>query len=212
LRIEAEVCPLCDSPMTDVAGRPNTKELDHIVPLIVGGTNARENLRVICRRCNQQRPKDGSDYTGVVTSAMIDDVVLMSRAGLLCSVCQGPLRRDSKYGICHRNPQCRRAADAARPSIRGLRGEERRERERTAGRCSRCGTRLSPKAKYGVCQRNAECRAVAARLRNDSKTRSAALSRGDVKAKPHGTYGRYRQGCKCGDCRRANSEHAKLYR
>ena len=33
--------------------RPNSAEVDHIVPHSQGGTDTIENARVICRRCNQ---------------------------------------------------------------------------------------------------------------------------------------------------------------
>lgn len=57
----------CGVRMTDVPYLVNSKELDHIVPINVGGTYTIGNVRIICRQCNQQRPKDGSDYTGPVT-------------------------------------------------------------------------------------------------------------------------------------------------
>jgi hypothetical protein len=60
------VCPLCGIEMTnEPTGRrlkPTTaKELDHIVPLNIGGLHKRANVRVICRGCNLTRPRDGSD-------------------------------------------------------------------------------------------------------------------------------------------------------
>ncbi len=60
-------CPLCGVFMTGKAFRPNSKELDHIVPRCMGGTHTHGNVRIICRACNLKRPKDGSDYTGMVT-------------------------------------------------------------------------------------------------------------------------------------------------
>jgi hypothetical protein len=35
--------------------------LDHIIPLNVGGTHTRDNVRYICYLCNLRRPKNGSD-------------------------------------------------------------------------------------------------------------------------------------------------------
>lgn len=35
--------------------------LDHIIPLNVGGTHTRENVRYVHCHCNMRRPKDGSD-------------------------------------------------------------------------------------------------------------------------------------------------------
>ena len=43
---------------------PNSKELDHIVPRVMGGAHTVSNTRVICRLCNVRRPDDGSDITG----------------------------------------------------------------------------------------------------------------------------------------------------
>lgn len=67
LRVKAKRCPLCAVKMTDVPHLPNSKELDHIIPVNVGGTHTIGNVRIICRCCNQKRPKDGSDYQGPVT-------------------------------------------------------------------------------------------------------------------------------------------------
>jgi 5-methylcytosine-specific restriction endonuclease McrA len=71
----ASVCPLCSVVMVEAPLLPASKEIDHIVPLNVGGTNMRVNLRAICRACNGARPKDGSDYTGPVLPEMIDRVL-----------------------------------------------------------------------------------------------------------------------------------------
>jgi 5-methylcytosine-specific restriction endonuclease McrA len=67
LRTKTRRCQLCKVSMTNRPYLPNSKELDHIVPRNVGGTHTVGNVRIICRLCNQQRPKDGSDYTGPVT-------------------------------------------------------------------------------------------------------------------------------------------------
>lgn len=53
-------CPVCGVPMTSAVG-PAQKQLDHIVPLNVGGRHVLANVRVICRTCNLTRPRDGSD-------------------------------------------------------------------------------------------------------------------------------------------------------
>ena len=62
----AQICPLCGVEMAGSStGRhvklATAKELDHIVPLAIGGMHVRANVRVICRGCNLSRPKDGSD-------------------------------------------------------------------------------------------------------------------------------------------------------
>lgn len=67
MRKRARRCPLCDVRMTDKPHLPNSKELDHILPVCQGGTHTHGNVRIICRKCNQSRPKDGSDYTGMLT-------------------------------------------------------------------------------------------------------------------------------------------------
>lgn len=63
----ARTCPLCSVRLTGKPGLPHSKELDHIIPVSVGGTHTIGNVRIICRQCNQRRPKDGSDYSGPVT-------------------------------------------------------------------------------------------------------------------------------------------------
>lgn len=45
---------------------PAGMQIDHIIPLNIGGTDIRENVRVICRTCNLTRPKDGSDVYGQI--------------------------------------------------------------------------------------------------------------------------------------------------
>jgi hypothetical protein len=67
LRRKATRCPLCRVRMTSKPYLPASKELDHIVPLNVGGTHTVGNVRIACRTCNQARPRDGSDYAGPVT-------------------------------------------------------------------------------------------------------------------------------------------------
>jgi 5-methylcytosine-specific restriction endonuclease McrA len=67
MRAKAKRCPLCTVRLIEEPYRPASKELDHIVPLGVGGTHTLGNVRIICRSCNLARPKDGSDYSGPVT-------------------------------------------------------------------------------------------------------------------------------------------------
>lgn len=67
MRHKTRKCPLCRVFMTGKPGRPNSKHLDHIVPLGIGGTHTHGNVRIICATCNLKRPKDGSDYIGPVT-------------------------------------------------------------------------------------------------------------------------------------------------
>lgn len=56
----ADVCPTCNTRMTDSPG-PRHKHLDHIIPINQGGPHDPQNVRVICRTCNLTRPRDGSD-------------------------------------------------------------------------------------------------------------------------------------------------------
>jgi hypothetical protein len=63
LRKQAQCCPLCATRLTDAPHHPNSKNLDHIVPICMGGTHTMGNVRIICRTCNLTRPKDGSDVT-----------------------------------------------------------------------------------------------------------------------------------------------------
>lgn len=49
-------CPLCGTPLDYTQGRqPNSAEVDHILPHANGGPDELDNLRVICRHCNQSR-------------------------------------------------------------------------------------------------------------------------------------------------------------
>lgn len=74
LRRRAKRCPLCNVRLADVAFLPSGKELDHIVPVNVGGTHTIGNVRIICRGCNGRRPKNGSDYEGPVTLFALAEV------------------------------------------------------------------------------------------------------------------------------------------
>jgi 5-methylcytosine-specific restriction endonuclease McrA len=61
LKAGALHCPLCSIEMVDEPFLPESKELDHVIPLLAGGTHTKDNVRIICRYCNLRRPKDGSD-------------------------------------------------------------------------------------------------------------------------------------------------------
>lgn len=43
-------CPLCELAMVPPLRTPS---IDHIIPLLQGGTDAPSNLRIICKRCNE---------------------------------------------------------------------------------------------------------------------------------------------------------------
>lgn len=67
MRRLAHKCPLCGVYLTDKPYFPNSKHLDHILPINQGGTHTHGNVRIICAGCNLSRPKDGSDFTGQLT-------------------------------------------------------------------------------------------------------------------------------------------------
>jgi len=51
------MCPLCGVKMVNrgKCDLPNFATIDHIVPKSRGGTSNIENLRLICRKCNNKR-------------------------------------------------------------------------------------------------------------------------------------------------------------
>ncbi|MBK7447847.1 MAG: HNH endonuclease, partial [Ignavibacteria bacterium] len=51
---DTNICEVCNRKMKD-------KSIDHILPLNVGGLHIKSNVRIICLKCNLQRPKNGSD-------------------------------------------------------------------------------------------------------------------------------------------------------
>jgi len=55
LRQSARRCAICDEMLTA------DRHVDHIVPVELGGTHTRDNLRVTCPKCNLSRPRDYSD-------------------------------------------------------------------------------------------------------------------------------------------------------
>jgi HNH endonuclease len=91
MRRKARKCPMpgCGVRLTDKPGLPNSKHLDHIIPLGVGGTHSHGNTRIICRSCNVRRPKDGSDYFGPVTLwAMLPGTVARPHGGTNKTTCR----------------------------------------------------------------------------------------------------------------------------
>lgn len=53
------VCKICGQPITEA----QRFEIDHILPIIDGGLNLPENLRITHRYCNRSRPKSPSKRT-----------------------------------------------------------------------------------------------------------------------------------------------------
>ena len=58
---ENEFCELCGTKMNNTNYHSAQAHLDHIIPLNIGGKHIMENVRFICAKCNQSRPKDGRD-------------------------------------------------------------------------------------------------------------------------------------------------------
>lgn len=77
LRSRTHRCLLCCTWMTSEPGHPNSKQLDHIVPICIGGTHTMGNVRIICRTCNLTRPKDGSDVTDEQLARWTSDAQLV---------------------------------------------------------------------------------------------------------------------------------------
>lgn len=54
-------CELCKCELKNYKGHPESRQLDHIIPVNIGGTHTKDNVRYLCRTCNLRRPKNGSD-------------------------------------------------------------------------------------------------------------------------------------------------------
>lgn len=60
-------CEICNCELDNKGNvYPNGKQLDHILPMAVGGEHKKSNVRVVCLKCNVTRPKDGSDILKLV--------------------------------------------------------------------------------------------------------------------------------------------------
>ncbi len=65
-------CPLCGCILDYTQGRqPNSPEADHILPHSRGGTDTLDNIRIICRRCNQSRGNRREPSTATATSTTL---------------------------------------------------------------------------------------------------------------------------------------------
>jgi 5-methylcytosine-specific restriction endonuclease McrA len=53
----SSTCPMCYVEYNS----KQDKHIDHIKPISVGGKHKKNNIRVICKKCNLSRPKDGRD-------------------------------------------------------------------------------------------------------------------------------------------------------
>ena len=63
LEKQTETCPLCGKILleTSIPYHPDQKQLDHIIPLSIGGKHIKDNVRIICGSCNNHRPRKGQD-------------------------------------------------------------------------------------------------------------------------------------------------------
>ena len=59
LKEETANCCLCEKELIDYKGsyHPDQRQLDHIIPLCVGGTHTKNNVRYVCAYCNNHRPR-----------------------------------------------------------------------------------------------------------------------------------------------------------
>lgn len=65
-------CPLCGTILDYTQGRhPTSAEVDHIIPHSLGGQDTLDNVRVICRRCNQSRGNRTETTTSPSTSTTL---------------------------------------------------------------------------------------------------------------------------------------------
>ena len=78
LRRRTRVCRECGCHMVNRPYTPRSKELDHILSLHAGGTHTLDNVRIICRQCNQSRPKDARDLPIQMTIYIGDRLVAAS--------------------------------------------------------------------------------------------------------------------------------------
>lgn len=63
LKEQTEICSICNKKMLDtsIPYHPDQKQLDHIIPLSIGGKHIKENVRYVCGSCNNHRPRKGQD-------------------------------------------------------------------------------------------------------------------------------------------------------
>lgn len=115
LRRRTKRCPMpgCGRTLTDEPFLPNSKELDHIIPRHMFGTHSHGNVRIICRECNQGRPKDGSDYAGPVTLWAQDHDLVGSRPVKGVCAC-GSRKVKGRCNVCRPATLPRRSADGQR--------------------------------------------------------------------------------------------------
>lgn len=59
---KTDICVCCNVLMDEkFCRRPESKSIDHIMPLNINGFHVMNNIRIICLKCNISRPWDGRD-------------------------------------------------------------------------------------------------------------------------------------------------------
>lgn len=79
LFVDTVKCEICDLPLEKDGRKSNGKQLDHIIPLNVGGAHTKNNVRYICKKCNTQRPQNGSDLIGTKYEKMYKQHLKMQK-------------------------------------------------------------------------------------------------------------------------------------
>lgn len=168
IREAATSCPLCSVVFVEVPYAPASKELDHILPICVGGTHTVGNVRIICRLCNQRRPHDGNDYQGWLRlcPGWAPEEVPSSRR-YRRKPCACGLERDERDAVGHLLPRCSacQAAWRARSAERDRRNVSWMAGRRPLLECEFCGVWvLYPRDNQHTCG-SAACQG-ASRLRS----------------------------------------------
>jgi 5-methylcytosine-specific restriction endonuclease McrA len=158
MRKRARKCPLCGIWMTSKPHLPNSKELDHILPVNQGGTHTHGNVRIVCRHCNQSRPKDGTDYGGQLTLWAFGPSPVSradGRRGETRGTCRKGLHPWVPDNVRTLSGGQRVCVACERAAWRRKRGTDQRQRQ-----CG-CGALFSPGNRTFMC---ADCRDAAGRL------------------------------------------------
>lgn len=168
MRRKARKCPMCGTSLTGKPGLPNSKHLDHIIPVASGGTHTHGNVRIICSRCNLRRPKDGSDYTGPVTLwAVLPGTVARPHGGANKATCRKGLHPWTPENIevrpdgGKRCRPCRKETDRQRNQRR--RGRDRGRKPAPRKTCT-CGAPFAAPGRTAMCP---DCTDKAARRAAD---------------------------------------------
>jgi len=70
LKKKIKNCSTCNVILGSKAG-DTQRNLDHIIPLGVGGLHVKNNVRYLCRKCNLARPKDGTDLKNIAFQSIV---------------------------------------------------------------------------------------------------------------------------------------------